>query len=73
MLAGSMVTCTEEARGFSASNWSSPLHFVNRPRAFEITMWRTEKAMAEWEGSMFQIPRAMMDSRKGWNYVLRSH
>src|SRR5947199_246130 len=34
MLAGSMVTCTEEARGFSASNWSSPLHFVNRPHRY---------------------------------------
>jgi len=35
---------------------------VNRPRVFETTMWRTEKAIAESDGSMFQVPRAMTDS-----------
>src|SRR3979409_1584569 len=58
-LAGSMVTSTEEEAGFSASKRSCPLHLVKRPRVFETTMWRTEKATAEWEGSMFQTLSAM--------------
>src|SRR5438132_12346682 len=59
MVAGSMVTCTDDASGRSGSNAIWPFHFVNRPRVFETTMWRTEKWIAECDGSMFQTLTAM--------------
>src|SRR5690349_297417 len=66
MLAGSMVTSTEEAAGFLGSKTSLPLHLAKRPRVLETTMWRTAKWMAEWVGSMFQLLVAtIVTSKRG--------
>src|SRR3954470_1860704 len=53
MLAGSMVTSTEDAAGLAGSNLSWPLHLVNRPRVFETTMWRGGKGVGGGGGVVF--------------------
>src|SRR5947209_16473954 len=70
MLAGSMLTSTDDAVGFSGSNRMSPVHLVKRPRVLETTMWRTEKWMAEWDGSIFQLLTAMLVTSKRCGYFL---
>jgi hypothetical protein len=60
MLEGSMFTSTVDFSKSAGSNEIWPPHLVNRPRVFETTMWRTEKWMAEWEGSMVQVLAGMV-------------
>src|SRR5205085_5624968 len=64
-LPGSMVTCTDDFAASSGSKAICPLNFVNRPRVFETTMWRTEKWIAECEVSMFQVVEAICCSIGG--------
>src|SRR5690348_15814640 len=64
MLAGSMVTSTEDAEGYAGSKTSLPLHLAKRPWVLETTMWRTAKWMAEWVGSMFQVLAATVVTSK---------
>jgi hypothetical protein len=54
MLAASMVASTTDRVRSASSMARVPLYFVKWPRTFETTMWRTEKLMPEWTGSMFQ-------------------
>ena len=47
MLAASMRTETRDDDGLCSSKSTTPCQCSNAPRTFEMTMWRTQKWMAE--------------------------
>ena len=67
-----MSTFTLASSGFAGSNSSCPLHFVNRPRVLETTMWRTLKWIAEWAVSMFHVVMVLRSFLKGSYFLFRS-
>src|SRR5258706_1218584 len=54
MLAASIWISTRELAGFCSSSSTVPLKFSNRPRTFEIIIWRTENWTCEWGWSICQ-------------------